>query len=1244
MRFELSGRPLCFAFFACWLLGGASSFIVADDAERPPTPPAAETVEEGASGDTTGTPETAEASAAGAAAGAATEAVPPVPGERIIYVPFSKLGDTLDQPDSSVVLPYAEYLKLKQQWEESRKPEQPVSVVLTQADYVGVVEKDFARLTLTLQAKVLGPAWSRIPIQFGAAAVGKVTGKDVLIRGTGEGAYELIFGQPGEQIVTIELGVPVSQSPDGRRFDFSCPPVAVQTIDITVPEAEQAIEIQPTGLREPVEQQPEQGTRAIVQTGSTQHIQVAWRARASQKPEMDLLASVTNRTLVTIGDGLIHTDTWLTYDVLRGRLAQFQIVVPADHRILDINANVRIKSWKPTERDGRQVVDVVLLAASDKPVTLDVHTQRKLGTDAFETIGLSEEGTTWGVHALDAVRESGQFAVRHSPDLTLNVLDQTGLIRIEQQSVDQQLAGDNALAFKFYSPRARLQLSAKPVEPRLTVTNSTAVIFTEDELRSESQFQYAVERTGIFGLQLQLPEDFQVDAVECPLMKEYTVDDATRRLNVTLAERHQGGLMLVVKGHREFDASMDSSEQVLPVVEPLNVERETGSVMVFAKDAIEVVTSTEGLAGAQPLPAPPQMRDQARLASAWSFTRRPLTIPVRTIRKPTRLSARVASTIDVQPEVTEVKHTVRFLVEYAGIDTFRVNVPEAVSDQVRIEVAPGSNVAIKQKTASDPVEDWVTWTIVMQREVLGEQAFELSWFVQSAEAETNEAGTAPADPEPTPADAAPNADVDADDANAADPNAATATANSDEDKPERLSLSLVRPLGMQNEDGEDTTPLSKVYGEVLITKERSVSLSTTAEGGEIEAIDLRELQLLPQEGTDAFRYFKLPETGTATLAITRTRHEIQEVVATVVPRALVEVVTDEDAEATYRCRMLVKSTERQRLLVHLPKDLQVLGVFVNNRDIKLERAEVADQQGMELWDHYWVNVARTGSSEDPFLLTFQFLWHLDHPLGRSQFGRGRLALPLPLLGGMGSGAAIQELKVCVWVPDDYVLVGNPDHFKLHQLRRYVDEVLLGSRPDRDAQSLESWIQQGVSQATGFLQFPTQGRQPYIYTNLGGAAQLRVVWWHRLTMTLLFSGAAALIGLILINTPWENKLGILLLAGFAAVLYGVNDSHGLFSGMQAAQYGLITLIGLWLIHGVFSVLKRFAPHATNGTATPTTQVAPPAPTHEPPRETESPPNPQIKSADGSATSHEQPTDDAPTDNDGSSDAVGEGNHE
>jgi hypothetical protein len=45
--------------------------------------------------------------------------------------------------------------------------------------------------------------------------------------------------------------------------------------------------------------------------------------------------------------------------------------------------------------------------------------------------------------------------------------------------------------------------------------------------------------------------------------------------------------------------------------------------------------------------------------------------------------------------------------------------------------------------------------------------------------------------------------------------------------------------------------------------------------------------------------------------------------------------------------------------------------------------------------------------------------------------------------------------------------------------------------------------------------------------------------------------------------------MLLLAAFAAVLYGLKDSHELSQGLAAARYGIAAMLGLWLLHEIAS---------------------------------------------------------------------------
>lgn len=1070
------------------------------------------------------------------------------PPERLIYLPFKNLKAVFEKPDGSVLVPYADYIKL---WEKAfgdglRKPDQPpVAGVISSASYVAKVEKDIAQISATLVVEVLDKGWAEIPIKFGDAAIGKITSDSgkVLLRGTGNGTYSLLLPTAGEHKVTLELTSRVRTAPDGKSLELDVPAVGITDFQITVPEADQTLELKPKLASQPVEvAAKESGMKAAI--GATEKIHVRWHPRVGTKPDMELLASVTNQTVVSVEDGLIHTDAWLTYEILRGQLEKVKLAVPKGHRILDITSDAKVKEWKAVEEDSRQVVSVELLGRAEGKVTLEVHTERAAPVEAFDVAG-QEGATAYGIHAMDVIRESGTIAVKSGSDLTLTVEEQQGLSRVDENEIDAKIRRPGALYYKYYSPSFRLRLLSKPVEPRLVLTHYSQLVFREDQLRLRSILNYTIDRAGVFELKFKLPPDLTVENVLCDRMKQFDVSPDKTLLTVSLREKTLGGLTLQVNSTRALDPTAEKTDQSLPLLEPLETEMETGKVQVYAPEAVDVITDAETLAAAQPDPAPQlEHVPNARLVSSWLYNRRPVEIPVRTVRKPTRLTAIVATKADVNQRQIQVTTLLSYLVEYAGIDTFRFAVPEGLADNIQITSLGGSAApAIKQQSREAAVEGWVTWTVIMQRDVLGTQPFEIKYDLVPA------AGTGP--------------------------NQEIATVD---------AIRVVDPYDKEDGPlGKRDITVSRTIGELTVTKDRALSVSAAASGGDVEPIDVRELQHLSQDGFVAFRYFKPP----VKLELTSSKFDIQGVVETVVSKAFVEVALDRTGVGTHRCRYVLKSSERQRLRLDLPENVEILGVLVDRKTTALEKADLPADKG---WVSYFVNVARTKPSDDPFTLSVVFR-HAFDPAPFANNG-GKLRVRLPVIGGPGNnGVAVQQLQVKAWVPPEYSLVGTPKNFSV-QTRSKLRETLFGASNQRfGEQNLESWIGHDTG---GIFDFPTEGKS-FQYMNLGGSRQVELGWWNLPFYTWVVSGALVLIALVLRNTSWENKLTLIIIGLFAASAYALKDQDLIIQGAQVAIYGLCAMLAIWLIHTVLS-WKPAGGLVVTGSGHPVEPVKPPA---EPP---------------------------------------------
>ncbi len=1056
--------------------------------------------------------------------------------ERLIYLPYKNLKDVFEKHGSTVFMPYAEYVKRWQQGDQL-PAKNIVEAVVTESHYTATVDRSLLRIKASLKVQVLGKPWVEVPIQFGDAAVGKLTaedGKQLLLKGTGNGTYSLLFGQAGEHLVEIELAAPIQTSPDGRQVDFSIPAVGVTTFELAIPEADQTVDLQPHLIAMPVESAGNE-TRVKANLGATTTISASWHPRTSQKPDMDLLAAVTNYQKVTLRDGLVHTDVFLNYDILRGEMTELAIAVPVGHRILGVSSSdAKIRGWRAEPGEQRQTVRVEFLSPATNKVSIEVHTEREFDTTTLQLAGQDDKGNYNGIHAVDAVRESGQLTVAGASDLSLQFEQVTGLVRIEDAEIHASIRQAGAATFKFYSSNIQLQVLAKPVEARLVVKSSYRFDFGDDELKLAADLGYQVERAGVFEFKIALPDDLEVDRVDSTTghnVREFHVEgDSPRILRVVMQKKTgvdvQVGLR--VTAHQSFEEASESLELSLPIPEPQGTERETAEVYVTAPEALEVITDQESIEAAQPLPVRPgQSRSGKRVAAAWSFNRRPVEIPLRTKRRPTRLSAQIATTVEVKEEIIEVSTELRYLVQYAGLDIFRFAVPEEFSERLQVtSLGNASAPAIKQKVpAEEAVDGWITWTITMQRDVLGAHSFKLAWDAKPAGAA--EVG-----------DGEPAADAGSSD----------------------VVFQTARVLGLDGSDEKQrVVALSNVSGEIVVKKDRSLSVSAKALDESLEAIDVRELSLLPQTGSLAYRYFKQP----VGFHIESTKHEIQKVVETVVTRALVEVVTRRDTQANYRCRYRIRSSERQRLRVDVPGGSELLGVFIDGQQVSPEKN--AQPMEVEGWDSYFVNVARPGSSDDLFSLTLQMMT----PITVKTPFDGWVSKPelrLPQVGGIeNSGVVVQQLQAVIWVPENYNLVGDSEGFTHETKLKLRDALAIRRLNDIDDFNPDNWV--GVPTA-GFIDFPTEGNR-FRFSSLGTRNSIALTAASRSHYAWLASGALFLIALLLRDLSWDTKLLLILIAAFASILFGLSSPGWSAEVISAARFGIYALFGIWVLHTVFS---------------------------------------------------------------------------
>ena len=1013
-----------------------------------------------------------------------SDAEPPLRQEHIIYLPFENLRDVFEDEDSSIVLPYAQFLEMWNRLVQPNEPpiEPPVNGVITRADYVGSVRGELVHLEATLDVEVLSAEWVRLPVQFGNAAIGSARTEDgaVLLRGVGEGRYELLVRGQGKHQVKLSLVIGVKSAAEGRSFAVQCPAVGVSNLELEIPEKDLAVQVTPRRTSE-LRSGSKDTTRVRAVLGSTNQFTVSWQPKSGSTDPAAGLANVTDTIAVDVGDGVVHTHAVFDYQILRGSLGELVVEVPIDQRLLDVQVP-GLRDWQTETVDDRQRVKVRLHAPATEEVRLELHTETPISEEAFP-VG--------HVRAIGVARESGILAVRSAEDVGLEYVLRESITRIDAAAAPESLQKAGGTFYKFFTPDHHLSVVASQLKPRIVVDSHVSILLDKTRVTARGEFEYQVSRSGIFALTLRLPAGFQVDDVGAESMERFEVASAAgaQTLTIYFTKKLLGDLTVAVTASQARDKP--AGELALPLLEPLNATRERGLVAVIAPESLEVKTDLAQLQAARTAtPAElaalgfrPEVPEGSTLAAAFSFVTRPVSIVQTITERPRRTFVFVGTVANVKEDVVQVTTTFRYQIQFAGTDTFRMAVPAVVSDRLQIE---GDGIKERRKAEQASVDGMVEWTIVLHSEAIGDRMFTATYDQKI----------------------------------------------SIDDQGTQFELQPIQVLDVDREAGE-----------IAIQKGRALSVDATPIG--LEEIDPRELS--QPIGTTrpylTYRYYQHP----ARLTLSVTKHELQDVVKTVVRRAYIEAVITEDGPMTVRARYDLKSSERQRLAVTL-RNPRILGITVAGQTVAPEKAPAAPGGSPED-KTYFINVARTADSDE----TFQIWAVFETPLTEKELGvTDLLRLPLPRFD---EGVKFQQVYVRVWVPKDYRLVGDPEGFTSHISVGLWDSRKITHTPENP----DSWFPKDTSS------FDFQvGGTTYLFSSLTGPTELQIGYWHIPTMTVIASLLVLVVGGVLVRFSLETKVFTILALVFAVLFVGLFAPSIINSWLLAARVGIAGVVTLWLV--------------------------------------------------------------------------------
>jgi len=645
--------------------------------------------------------------------------------EHTIYIPYKDLEKVFEKTGRGVFMPYEEFIKL---WEKARQTEKlntdpSVSALVTGASYECNINETIASVGASLSVEVLKEGWVELPLGISGIALEdvKLDGGKALLKAR-EDDYLLILKSRGAHELKARFATKVESAPDKRIISFGVPRTPVSRLQITIPEPDVEVEIEPKLLATKTVTPEGDKTTVLAFVGNTDKIKITYKPREKVAAPLEGLFFSTVSTDVNFQERLISVGAKIDYEILE-KLNQLKVKLPGGWRLLSVEGP-DIKDWRLEENEQRIIV-VDLFAEAKKSYTLHLQIEKEIEKteSVFEMPAIEVIGAT---------RESGFFILRADEGIRIEEAETQNVNRVDEADFELKGGEEQAeLAFKYLRHPYKLSIKVTEVQPRISLRNDSLITITREFVTLECQLRYTVEKRGIFSTSVELPEHYVVIKAGDPVfVKDYRVKQigGSQVLSVDFKARLIGSFILPLVLQRPR-TSVDEPVY-LPFARGLDASVESGFIGLGVKSELKVLT--EESSGLIPVNiddyslkvADLNSSEDSPLQLAYQFYKHPFSAKFSVELKKPKVLATIETLLSIQEETVNVQGVINYKIHYTGINTLRFSIADELGKTAHI-----TGVGIKEK--KHEVKDGVTiWDIKLQGEALGNYVLRFSYDIK----------------------------------------------------------------------------------------------------------------------------------------------------------------------------------------------------------------------------------------------------------------------------------------------------------------------------------------------------------------------------------------------------------------------------------------------------------------------------------------------------------------------------------
>ncbi|MCE9635758.1 MAG: hypothetical protein K8T90_08640 [Planctomycetes bacterium] len=668
-----------------------------------------------------------------------------VPPPSRVYIPFEDLKKVFEQEGKGVFVPYAEFRDL---WRKAmdRGPDTAPPSGVSSALYEGTVDGDLAVVEATLEVQSGSDGESAVPVGLAGATIGSATldGKPAVIVSDKKGRRVVVRGK-GPHTLKVTLVAAVLPKDGDRTVAFPSAGAPVSRLSFAVPGEGVRVTVEPN-LATTRTDEGSGVTRVMAYVGAAPEVRLTWRPKPVEQAGAAAIVQAQSEVLHRVGEQTVETRLFVRFWMLRGGARAFRVAFPATERVLQVEG-AGIRSWEES--------DAVVNGASGRELRVELHNDaegsydlsvlferpRTAGDTVAELPTLTFPGTS---------REAGTIAVQVLPPVAVRPATVEGLYRVPTDETSEWMRaakpltpGVTVLAWRYAGAARRLSVSVETVAPEISVGERTVLDITSGAAVLRAALDLVVERAGLFQARVSMPEGWELQSAQVQdgaTMRAVDArvegEGAARHVLLDLGARRQGAVPIFLVLRRALVIGTDGpagdagQTLALPVLIVDGVARSRGVFAVAADEAFDVRTGAlTGFVPAEPavlaaanLPADPAQPRAVLFGFRHAGEARSGTLTI--VRRKPLVVAEAVTLAGVEEDRLHVRHSIRFVVRYAGVDTFRFALPKSVADRVRLDGG-----AVKEHTrAPDTTDaDRVVHTVVFQSPVLGETVLRVEY-------------------------------------------------------------------------------------------------------------------------------------------------------------------------------------------------------------------------------------------------------------------------------------------------------------------------------------------------------------------------------------------------------------------------------------------------------------------------------------------------------------------------------------